>query len=102
MGLIFAFAFGMTFAFVGGVYAEGDFPANPRAEEPLEERERGVIIDESGGWMKIMESGGWMKVAENNPLIENGEELDFILFTEEFLDNPTEETPGLNLRKKLK
>ena len=94
LGLIFAFAFGMKFAFVGGVHAEGNFPANSQAEEPLEERERGVIIDESGGWMKIM---------ENHPFIEeNEEELDFILLSEEFLDNPTEGEPSLNLRKKLK
>jgi len=93
LGFIFAFALGMTFVFAGGVYAEEGFPGNRQGEEPFEERERGVIID----------SGGWMKVADNNPLIEKDEEeLDFILFTEEFLGNPTEETPSLNLRKKLK
>ena len=107
-GIIFAFTFGMAFVFVGGVHAEGSFPANPQAEEPLEERERGVIID----------SGGWMKVSDNNPLIDKDkEELDFILFSEEFpaesggwmkiVDDfpgnpPKEEAPGLSLRKKLK
>ena len=75
LGLIFAFAFGMKFAFVGGVHAEGNFPANSQAEEPLEERERGVTIDESGGWMKHVED--FPGLPEDHPVFDDDNEVPF-------------------------